>query len=224
MMELLRSLKHYLFTPEGLQEMIQTWGYAALFAIIFVETGAFIFFLPGDSLLFIAGFMAGVGTLNFWLLNLLLIAAAIMGDTLGYWIGAKSGQALFKREDGLIFKRKHLLATQAFYDKHGGKTIILARFVPIIRTFAPVVAGVGGMKYRKFISYNIFGGIGWIFSMTTLGYFLGKIDWVKHNLEKAVLLVIFISILPGIIEFMKHRRKPAIVAIPAPEEEGVGLE
>jgi membrane-associated protein len=204
--EFLYQLKHFLFTPEGLQELIHMGGYWVLVAIVFAETGLLVgFFLPGDSLLFIAGFVAGLGHLEFLKLNLLLMAAAIIGDTVGYWIGAKAGAGLYDRPDSRFFKRHHLLKTKAFYDKHGGKTIILARFVPIIRTFAPVVAGIAKMDYTRFISFNVFGGIGWVLSMTSLGYFLGSFPIVQRNLEKAVLIVVFISVLPIVIEYFGHR-------------------
>ncbi|MEK8022488.1 MAG: VTT domain-containing protein, partial [Candidatus Hydrogenedentota bacterium] len=143
---------------------------------------------------------------GFLTLNATLSAAAILGDTVGYWFGTRMGHALYTRDDSFFFKKKHVLHTKAFYEKHGGKTIILARFVPIVRTFAPMVAGVGEMTYAKFISYNIFGGIFWVFSMTALGYKLGSIPWVAKNLEKAVLVVIFISVLPILIEYVRHRR------------------
>ncbi len=209
MMELLHQFKHNFFDPEGLKELLSTaggvWPYAILFAIVFIETGLFFCLLPGDSLLFMAGVVAGTGALNFWLVIVLMCIAAIGGDTAGYWIGAKMGKALFNMKDRWFFKREHLVLTQQFYDKHGRKTIILARFVPIVRTFAPVVAGIGNMQYRTFISYNVFGGIGWVISMTTLGLVLGSREFVQRNLEKMVLLIVFISILPGIIEFLRHR-------------------
>ncbi len=209
MIDFLLTAKHTLFTPEGLQQLIGSFGLPVLILIVFAETGLLVgFFLPGDSLLFIAGFMAGIGALDcgFLTLNATLSAAAILGDTVGYWFGTRMGHALYTRDDSFFFKKKHVLHTKAFYEKHGGKTIILARFVPIVRTFAPMVAGVGEMTYAKFISYNIFGGIFWVFSMTALGYKLGSIPWVAKNLEKAVLVVIFISVLPILIEYVRHRR------------------
>lgn len=208
MLELVQQLKHFLFTPEGLQELIRTGGYWVLVGIVFAETGLLVgFFLPGDSLLFIAGFVAGLGHLDFLWLNLLLMVAAITGDTVGYWIGATAGAGLYDRPNTRFFRKEHLLRTRAFYEKHGGKTIVLARFVPIIRTFAPVVAGIAKMEYSRFISFNVFGGIGWVLSMTSLGYFLGSIPLVQRHLEKAVLLVVLISVLPIVLEYWKHRRE-----------------
>ncbi len=219
---------HQLKDPEAMARWIAWGGYAVLFAIIFAETGLLIgFFLPGDSLLFVAGAVAAsTGTLNIGLLIFLLIIAAITGDATGYFIGRKSGPALFARPNSRLFKRDHLLKTQAFYDKHGPKTIVLARFMPIVRTFAPVVAGVAGMEYRKFVIYNVAGGIGWIVSMTLAGYFLGSIDIVKENFEKVIYLIIFLSILPMIIHFVQEKRqgkseKAAVVATVAPGLESV---
>lgn len=207
-LDLVHKFKFFLFTPEGLQAMILAGGYVVLVAIVFAETGLFFgFFLPGDSLLFIAGFVAGLGHLDFWTLNLSLSAAAIAGDTVGYWIGKRAGHAFYDREDSRFFKKAHLLKTRAFYEKHGGKTIVIARFVPIIRTFAPLVAGIAEMEYKRFISFNVFGGIGWVLTMTTLGYQLGAIPWVQKNLEIAVLAVIFLSILPMIIEYWKSKTR-----------------
>jgi membrane-associated protein len=188
---------------------VQWAGYVGLFAIIFTETGLFFgFFLPGDSLLVTAGLLcsqAGFG-LNVWLLGGILTVAAIVGDTVGYNIGKTTGPRIFKREDSLLFNRKHLLRAQAFYEKHGGKTIILARFMPIVRTFAPVVAGVGQMEYRSFLIYNVVGGITWIWSMLMTGYVLGRyIPGIDQHIEKVILVVIFLSILPGIIGWWRER-------------------
>lgn len=187
--------------------MIIAWGYVALAGIVFSETGLMVgFFLPGDSLLFIAGFVAGMGHLKLGWLYALLPCAALIGDSLGYWIGSKAGEAIYRREETRFFKKKHLLRTKEFYEKHGGKTIILAKFVPIVRTFAPVVAGVAQMNYRRFLTFDVFGAFGWVISMTSLGYFLGSIVWVQKNLEKMVLLVILISVLPIFIEYWRNRR------------------
>lgn len=203
-----------LFHPDQLAAAIQQWGwlaYVILFIIVFAETGLLIgFFLPGDSLLFIAGFVCSIETaeghvLNIVWLNLLLITAAIVGDSVGYLLGKRIGPAIFCKEDSLLFHKKHLIRTQLFYEKYGGRTIIYARFVPIVRTFAPFVAGIGNMHYKRFISFNVFGGIGWVMAMTLLGYFLGNVPIVKNNLERAVLLVIFISILPILFEIVKSR-------------------
>lgn len=213
-----------LFDPHALQGLLQSWGWVAyvlLFAIIFIETGVFIFFLPGDSLLFIAGFVCSIpgSPLDFWVLAPLLCVAAIAGDSVGYGIGRKLGHRIFHFDDvvwptrwtpaelrrlaftpGFWFNRRHLTKAHEFYERHGGKTIVYARFVPIVRTFAPLVAGAADMHYGRFIRFNVFGGIGWIFLMMALGYYFGQIDFVKRNLEKAVLLVIFLSILPILIE------------------------
>ena len=190
-------------------------GYLVMTTIIFVETGLLIgFCLPGDSLLVTAGIFAASGKLDIITLNLLLIPAAILGDSLGYWIGWKSGPRLFQKEDSLLFKKKHLIAAQEFYEKHGGKTIVIARFMPIVRTFAPVVAGMGKMDYKRFLFFNIFGGAGWVLSMSLTGYFLGlAFPQVAKRLELIIIVVVFVSILPGIIHFLKARTsgKPATI-------------
>ena len=205
-MESLREFFHFITDVRGL---VQTGGYIALAIIVFTETGLMIgFFLPGDSLLVTAGLFAAKGDLDIVFLNILLMTCAILGDATGYYIGKKLGPALFRKEDSLLFKKKHLIATHEFYEKHGGKTIIIARFVPIIRTFAPVVAGMADMSYRRFAAFNIIGGIGWVFSMTMIGYSLIKIfpDAEKH-IHIIIVVVIFLSILPGIIEFLRQRAK-----------------
>ncbi len=209
-MESIKELFHFLTDVRGL---VQAGGYIALAIIVFTETGLMIgFFLPGDSLLVTAGLFAAKGDLNIVFLNLLLMACAIAGDATGYWIGKKLGPALYRREDSLLFKKKHLVATHEFYERHGGKTIIIARFVPVIRTFAPVVAGVAGMGYRRFAMFNIIGGIGWVFSMTMLGYLLVTIfPATEKHIEKVILIVIFVSLLPGIIEWLRARRRAAKV-------------
>jgi membrane-associated protein len=205
-LETLRNWFHFLTDVQGL---IQAGGYVGLSIIVFVETGLMIgFFLPGDSLLVTAGLFAAKGDLNIVYLNLLLMTCAILGDATGYLIGKKLGPALFRREDSMFFKKKHLLATQEFYERHGGKTIIIARFVPVIRTFAPVVAGVAGMTYRHFAMYNIIGGIGWVFSMTMIGYTLVKaFPSIEKHIEIVILVVIFLSLLPGIIEVLRARSR-----------------
>src|SRR5215212_5262191 len=197
-METLRSWFHYIMDVQGL---IQTGGYVALAIIVFVETGLMIgFFLPGDSLLVTAGLFAAKGDLNIFFLNLLLMTCAVAGDATGYYIGKKLGPALFRREDSLLFKKKHLIATHESYERHGGKTIIIARFVPIVRTFAPVVAGMGNMGYRRFALFNIIGGVSWVFSMTMLGYLLVTMfPATEQHIEKVIIIVILISLLPGVI-------------------------
>jgi membrane-associated protein len=201
-----------------LPALVQWAGYVGMFAIIFTETGLFFgFFLPGDSLLVTAGLLISQGLpLDLVTLGLLLTFAAVAGDTLSYWIGRTSGPRLFAREDSLFFKRKHLLRAAEFYEKHGAKTIVLARFMPIVRTFAPVVAGAASMNYRRFWIYNLFGGVVWIWSMLLVGYFLGsRFPAVGRHLEKVILVVIFLSILPGIIAWLRERRR-AVPPAPAP--------
>ena len=209
MLDILREYLGRLFEVRGLLTDVTAWGgYAVLMAIIFAETGLLIgFFLPGDSLLVTAGALLSAGWINplklpnfanLLLLNLILSVMAIVGDAVGYSIGYQTGPRIFSREQSLLFRRDHLLSTQKFYEKHGGKTIILARFMPAVRTFAPVVAGVGRMGYRRFAAFNVIGGTGWVVSMTWLGYFLGQIFDAKQ-MEHVVYLVIFISILPLII-------------------------
>jgi len=190
------------------ETLVRVGGLTAMTAIVFAETGLMIgFFLPGDSLLVTAGVFAAAGHLNMWSLNLLLITAAIVGDTVGYWFGRRVGPALFKRPKSLLFNPEHLRRAHDFYEKHGGKTIILARFMPIIRTFAPIVAGMGQMNYRRFVSFNVFGGLFWVVSMTGIGYFLGRISGVREHIEVVIVVVVFLSILPGIIAFAKEKLK-----------------
>lgn len=190
--------------------LIRWGGYTVLFIIIFSETGLLAgFFLPGDSLLVTAGLLAAVdGILNIWVLNGLLCAAAILGDTTGYWIGYHLGPRIFYKENSFFFNKDHLIRTKNFYDKYGAKTIILARFVPIVRTFAPTVAGIGQMRYGKFLAYNVIGGIGWIISMTLLGFFLGRsIPNIEKNVHYVILVVIFISFLPIVKEWFHARQE-----------------
>ena len=205
-METLREWFHFLTDVRGL---VQAGGYIALAIIVFTETGLMIgFFLPGDSLLVTAGLFAAKGDLNIVFLNVLLMTCAILGDATGYYIGKKLGPALFRKEDSLLFKKKHLIATHEFYERHGGKTIIIARFVPIVRTFAPVVAGMAGMGYRRFALFNIVGGIGWVFSMTMLGYGLVTMfPATEQHIEKVIIIVIFLSLLPGVFEWMRARSR-----------------
>jgi len=184
-----------------------SWTYGILFFVIFMETGFVVTpFLPGDSLLFAAGTFAALGALNPIYLFLLLVVAAIVGDTINYSIGAYIGPKAFSG-DIKFLKKEYLDKTQAFYDKHGGKTIILARFIPIIRTFAPFVAGVGTMKYSKFILYNVVGGISWVAIFISLGYFFGNITFVQKNFELVIFAIIFISFLPPIYEVIKTWRE-----------------
>lgn len=201
-MEWLKDLFHKLTDVENL---IRVGGLTAMTAIVFAETGLMIgFFLPGDSLLVTAGVFAALGQLNIWAVNGLLIVAAIVGDTVGYWFGRRVGPALFRRPKSLLFNPDHLRRAHDFYEKHGGKTIIIARFMPIIRTFAPIVAGMGEMEYRRFLSFNVFGGLFWVISMTGIGYFLGQIPGVRDHIEVVIVVVVFLSILPGIIAFARE--------------------
>ena len=196
-----------------LPALVQWAGYVGLTAIIFAETGLLVgFFLPGDSLLVTAGLLAADPSfgLNVWLLGAILMVAAIVGDTVGYHVGKTTGPRIFRREDSLFFHRDHLLRAQAFYDKHGGKTIIIARFMPIVRTFAPVVAGVGQMAYRRFVMYNVVGGVLWIWSMLLTGWVLARtVPGVAKHVEKIILLVVFLSILPGLIAWWRERQAKA---------------
>src|SRR5437899_2709370 len=204
-MDWLKELFHKLTDVETL---VHVGGLTAMTAIVFAETGLMVgFFLPGDSLLVTAGVFAAAGQLNIWTLNALLVVAAIAGDTVGYWFGRRVGQALFKRPKSLLFNPAHLRRAHDFYEKHGGKTIILARFMPIVRTFAPVVAGMGKMEYRRFVSFNVFGGLLWVLSMTLIGYYLGHFAWVRKNIEIVIVLVVFLSILPGLIAFAREKMK-----------------
>ena len=192
----------------------QSLAYLILFLIIFCETGLIVMpFLPGDSLLFAAGAIAAFGVLNIWLLVLLLCIAAFLGDSVNFSIGKLLGKKVFDRDYRLV-KRNHLIKTHEFYEKHGGKTIILARFIPIIRTFAPFVAGIGNMNYKKFVFFNLLGAILWVFICLFGGYFFGNIPIVKNNFSIVILAITLFSLLPMIIEFIKHKfRKPQKKAI-----------
>lgn len=208
-MELLQqALDFLLHIDKHLLEVVSTygtWTYAILFAIVFFETGLVVTpFLPGDSLLFAAGALAGAGALDVSMIILLLSAAAIIGDTVNYSIGRAFGVRAFT-EGNRFFKQEYLLRTQRFYEKHGGKTIVLARFVPIVRTFAPFVAGVGRMRYARFWAYNAAGGVFWVASLTLLGYFFGSIPVVKENFTIAILAIVFLSIVPVFVELIKAR-------------------
>jgi membrane-associated protein len=205
-MEFLWNLFHRIYDVEFL---VRTGGLVLLVIIVFVETGLLIgFFLPGDSLLVTAGIFAAKGDLDLLTLNVSLSAAAIVGDTVGYRIGYTTGPKIFTRENSLLFNRKHLISAKEFYDRYGGFTIAIARFIPMIRTFAPVVAGVGAMPYKRFIAYNVFGGIFWVMSTTLAGYFLGTlIPNIQDQIHLVIAIVIFLSLLPGIIKFVSEWRK-----------------
>lgn len=191
-------------------ELIRWGGYVVLVIIVYAETGLLAgFFLPGDSLLVTAGLLCAVeGTLNIWVLNALLAAAAVLGDTTGYWIGYHLGPKIFNRENSFFFHKDHLVRTQKFYEKYGAKTIVIARFVPIVRTFAPTVAGVGKMAYPKFLVYNLAGGVGWVMSMTLAGYFLGRsVPHIEKQIHWVIAVVIVLSFLPILKEWISARRE-----------------
>jgi membrane-associated protein len=202
--EFLKSL----YQPEKLVELIRSGGYTVLGLIVFAETGLFVgFFLPGDSLLFTAGLVASQGFFSIVALMSLLSLMAIVGDAVGFGIGYKAGAPLYSKQDTFWFRRKHLLYAREFYERHGGKAIFLARFVPFARTFAPVVAGIAQMSYPRFAAYNVFGGIFWVCSVTGAGYYLGGIPWIRHNLEKVILAIVIISVMPIVTEYFRSRVK-----------------
>ncbi len=198
--------------PEQLIQLLSTvmtgWvGYAFLFLVVFAESGLLVgFFLPGDSLLFTIGVVSGAGKLPVVPMIVMLAAASILGDGSGFLLGGTLGYSLFKRNPK-IFRREYLDRTHEFYERHGGKTIIYAKFVPIIRTFAAFIAGVGKMHYSRFFTFNVVGAVGWVTSMITLGYLLGNVDVIRHNFEKVVLAIIFISLIPAVLQVLKSRAK-----------------
>lgn len=221
---LLYQIKDFLNPKIMIDSLLDAFGiyvYFALFFIIFAETGLAIgFFLPGDSLLVVAGLFAAAGKMNLFVLMISLFIAAIVGDAVGYLTGKKMGETLFTREKSRVFNPKHIQKAHAFYEKHGGKTIIIARFVPIVRTFAPIVAGAAQMSYKQFLLYNIFGGLFWVMSMLLAGYFLGGLveQFVRRvfgienflledHIDKVVIVIVFLSILPIIFEYLKARRE-----------------
>jgi membrane-associated protein len=213
----MHSLFDWFHKIRDVRGIIAWGGYVGLTAIIFAETGLLIgFFLPGDSLVVTAGLLsATTGVFNVWLLGLLLTVASIIGNTVGYAIGHATGPKLFSREDSLLFNKKHLTRAHEFYERHGGKTIIIARFMPIVRTFVPVVAGIGQMGYRRYTIYNIVGGLGWIWSMLFIGYFLGRyIPGVDQHIEQVIIVVVVLSLMPGIIGWLKARNAAKKTAAP----------
>jgi membrane-associated protein len=205
-----RAIDFVLHIDKHLLEMVSaygTWTYAILFAIVFCETGLVVTpFLPGDSLLFAAGALAGAGALKIGILLPLIVAAAVLGDNLNYFIGRTVGPRVFTEKHNRFFKREHLMRTHDFYERHGGKTLVLARFVPILRTFAPFVAGIGRMHYPRFLAFSIAGGVFWVSSFTLLGYFFGGLPVVQENFSIAVIAVILISVIPILTEVWKARR------------------
>jgi len=213
-----------LLNPE---KLLAQGGLLLLTAIVFAESGLLIgFFLPGDSLLFIAGFLASSAGGNrlpaLPIVVACVVAAAFVGDQVGYWFGKKVGPSLFDRPKSRIFNPANVVKAQAFFDKHGSKTIVLARFVPIVRTFTPIVAGVGHMKYRTFVIYNVVGAFLWAVGITTLGYFLGSIEFVKKNIEVAIVAIIAVSLVPVAIEFLRHRKEAKREAAEAVAQAATG--
>jgi membrane-associated protein len=209
LVEFLRTLTN----PDRLIHLLTTvltgWlGYALLFGVVFAETGLLTgFFLPGDSFLFTVGVVAGAGRLNIVLVNLLLMSAAIAGDSTGYLLGRRTGPVIFRRPNSRLFRREHLIRSKEFYDRHGGKTIVYAKFIPIIRTFAPFLAGVTEMHYPRFLAFSVGGVLGWVFSVTTLGYTLGGVSIVRQHFEKVIFLIILVSLVPVILETVRSRRR-----------------
>ena len=183
-------------------------GYALLAGVVFAETGLLVgLFLPGDSLLFTVGVVAGAGDLDIVKICSLLTLFSILGDQSGYFLGYRTGPKIFSRKDSRLFKQEYVRRTQAFYEKHGGKTLVYAKFVPIVRTFAPFMAGVGKMRYARFLSFNVIGGLGWVLAATLAGFYLGAVPIVRHNFEKVVIAIVLISVLPMLIHYLQSRRK-----------------
>ena len=214
MLHFLLDIWRSLTDPERLIRLlsgvITGWaGYALLAGIVFAETGLLVgLFLPGDSLLFTVGVVAGAGDLDIVRICALLTVMSILGDQSGYFLGLRTGPRIFRRKDSLVFKQEYVTRTQEFYEKYGGKTLIYAKFVPIVRTFAPFMAGVGRMRYARFFSFNIFGGMGWVLSMTLGGYYLGNVSLVRRNFEKVVIGIVLVSVLPMVVQIWKSRRTP----------------
>ncbi len=211
LLDLIRSLTD----PEKLIGLLSTtmngWpGYLLLFLVVFAESGLLVgFFLPGDSLLFTVGIVAGAGKLQVGAIIALLAFASMLGDGIGFLLGTTLGYKLFENRNSKIFRREYLDRTHEFYDRHGGKTIIYAKFVPIIRTFAAFIAGVGKMKYARFLSFNVVGAVGWVTLMVSLGYMLGNVSLIRQNFEKVVLLIIAVSLVPAVMQFLKSRKSSA---------------
>jgi membrane-associated protein len=229
MEHLKNALEMFLHLDKTLDSVIQgygSWTYLLLFLIVFAETGLVVTpFLPGDSLLFAAGIFAARGSLEIGFLFLLLACAAIAGDTANYWVGKYLGPRIFRSEGARFLKKAHLDRTHQFFEKYGGKTIILARFVPIVRTFAPFVAGIGSMTYGRFLAYNVIGGLLWVSVCVFGGYFFGGLPFVKNNFTVVVLAIVFISLVPMLIEFARHRASARThseteAAVPAAASEG----
>ncbi len=215
MIEGLIDFLRTLTTPERLLNLLTTvfsgwWAYVLFCSVVFAETGLLTgFFLPGDSFLFTIGVVLGAAQLNYFVAVPLLMASAVLGDSTGYWLGRRTGPRIFSRPNSRLFRRDHLERSQEFYQKHGGKTIIYAKFVPIIRTFAPFVAGVAGMSYPRFLSVSVVGAVLWVGTITTLGHTLGAVPLVRRHFEKVIILIIVVSLVPVLIEALKARRKRA---------------
>ena len=216
------ELLHTLTNPDKLIALLSTtmtgWaGYLLLFLVVFAESGLLVgFFLPGDSLLFTVGIVAGAGKLEIGTIIAMLATASVLGDGIGFLLGNTIGYRLFRNANSRIFRREYLDQTHAFYERHGGKTIIYAKFVPIIRTFAAFIAGVGKMRYSRFLAFNVFGAIGWVSLMVTLGDKLGGVPLIRHNFEKVVLLIIALSLLPPVLQMLKNRKRNTKTASSVP--------
>ena len=222
MADLIDLVQRLFATLYNVPELIRIVGLIGIIFIVFAETGLMVgFFLPGDSLLITAGLFAAKGDIDIFWLNVAVIAAAIIGDATGYWIGRRAGAALYSRPNSFLFRRQHLIYAHDFYERHGGKTIVLARFMPIVRTFAPVVAGAAQMPYQRFAVYNVTGGIGWVLSMTLTGYFIGQtVPSIEENIHLLVAAVIFLSLLPGIIAWLRTTLKQKSASPPAGSVSG----
>jgi len=220
------TIRHFLQTVYDVEGLIRWGGPLLVCTIVFIETGFFVgFFLPGDSLLVTAGVFSAAGTIPLRWILLPVMLCAIAGDQIGYWVGRAAGAALYRRKDSFLFRRSHLLRAHDFYEKYGGKTVILARFVPIIRTFCPPVAGAAGMSYSRYLAYDIFGGIFWVGSMILGGFFLGRsIPNISQRIHYVIAVVIVLSLLPAIISILRARRHPHVGGVPGrvsiPETEG----
>jgi len=212
MIPLLVEVWRSLTDPDRLIQLLSQvitgwWGYLLISGVVFAESGLLVgLFLPGDSLLFTVGVVAGAGELNIVQICALLVTFSILGDQSGYWLGRRTGPRIFVRPDSLLFKHEYVTRTQHFYEKHGGKTLIYAKFVPIVRTFAPFMAGVGRMQYSRFLSFNVIGGVGWVLSMTLAGFYLGSIPVIRANFEKVVIGIVFLSVAPLLLHYFKARR------------------
>lgn len=210
-MEIFNFILHVNEYLANIISLFGAWTYVILFAVIFAETGLVVMpFLPGDSLLFAVGALASGGFLDIWMVYIVMLVAAVLGDTINYWIGHHVGPKVFAKENSRLFNKAYLEKTREFYEKHGGKTIIFARFLPIIRTFAPFVAGIGKMHYNTFLLYNVLGAFIWVTSLTFAGYFFGGLPFVKENFEYVIFGIIALSLVPLLVEYIKHKRGPKV--------------